>query len=254
MTAFLASFRNEWHKLMRRKKYIVFLCIGAGFCIAWAALGHLASTAIRQQSGGGILLALTPTPMGALPFFLQIMIPLLIFMGAADLITVEGTDGAMRAALCSPVERWKLYASKLAAIITYAAMYLACIFVTASLLNLLFGRPIRASAFFIDILAYALTLVPLAVLVCFAALAALLCRSGTMAMFLLMLAYLALNILPMFFPLLNELLFTSFLGWHRAWAGVLPRASRLIHMLAILLGYGMAFFAAGSLLFDRKEY
>ena len=95
MTSFAASYRNEWDKLMGRKKYIVFLCIGLFICVAWAALGQLISTFALQQ--GGLTLTLAPTPMGALPFFLHVMAPFLMFMGVTDLITVEGADGSMKA-------------------------------------------------------------------------------------------------------------------------------------------------------------
>ena len=101
---------------------------------------------------------------------------------------------------------------------------------------------------------YAITLVPLAILASFAALIALMGKSGTLTMFLLLLTYLLLSALPVFFPVLTEMLFTSYLSWYRLWIGALPSASKLIHMLAIVLGYGVVFLTAGSLLYDKKGY
>ena len=92
------------------------------------------------------------------------------------------------------------------------------------------------------------------VLIAFAALVALMGRSGTLTMFVLIALYVAMNILPLVFPVLSELLFTSYLGWYRLWIGVFPAASRLMHMVLVVFGYGAVFFTAGSLLFDRKEY
>ena len=252
MTAFLASTRNEWDKLIRRKKYLVFLYIGAGLCLLWTVLGQLVSDFVRRQ--GGLSLSLTPTPMGALGFFLQILVPFLMFMGVTDLITVEGTESTMKAMICRPVERWKLYTSKILAVVIYAAFYLACIFVVCAVLNQLFGKPLGVADLLIALVSYALTLVPLAVLACFAALIALMGHSGTLTMFLLLLSFLLLSVLPVFFPVLSEVLFTSYLSWYRLWIGALPGASKLIHMLLIVLGYGTVFFTAGSLLFDQKEY
>ena len=252
MTAFYASYRNELTKLMRRKKYIVFLVIGAIICLGWAVLGGLASGAIGRF--GGVAINLTPTPMGALGFFLQILIPFLIFMGVTDLITVEAAEGTMKGMICRPVERWKLYAGKLLAVMTYAAMYLALVFVVSSILNQAMGRPLSINEFLISFASYMLALPPLAVLAMFAALVALSGRSGSLIMLLLIASYLAMNVLPVIFPIFSELLFTSYLGWHRLWIGALPQGFRLIHIMSILAGYGVVFFMAGSLIFERKEY
>ena len=252
MTAFLASYRNECDKLLNRKKYIVFLCIGLGLCLIWTLLGHLLTNFIKQQ--GGLSLIFTPTPMGALSFFLQIFIPFLMFMGVTDLITVEGAEKTMKAAICCPVERWKLYASKILAVVTYAAAYLTCVFVICAVLTQISGKPLGASELLIALASYALTLIPLAILASFAALIALFGRSGTLTMFLLILIYILLNVLPIFFPVLTEMLFTSYLSWYRLWIGALPGATKLLHMIIIVFGYGTVFFTAGSLIFDRKEY
>ena len=252
MSAYAASLHNEWCKLMKRKKYWVFLIIGLCFCLLWALLGRFASNLI--SNAGGFFIDLTPTPMGVLPFFLQIMVPFLMFMGVTDLITVEGAEHTMKAMLVRPVERWKLYAAKITAVVLYAALYLICVFACSVALHLTLGTGVVSGDIFIALGSYALTLIPLAILACFAAFVALLGRSGTLTMFILLLCYLALSVLPVIFPALTEVLFTSYLGWYKLWIGALPGAKKLIHMLLIVLGYGVTFFMAGSLLFDRKEY
>ena len=252
MSSFFAAYRNEWSKLVSRKKYIVFVFIGVALCLLWTGLGKVASGFIRQQ--GGLSLTFTPTPMGALPFFLRVLVPFLMFMGATDLLTVECADSSMKAMICRPVERWKLFASKILAVLTYAAAYLTFVFVVCAVLNQLFGNPIGISGLLVALSSYALTLIPLAILACFAALIAVLGRSGTLTMFLLLISYLLLNVMPVFFPVLSEMLFTSYLSWYRLWIGALPGAAKLIHMLLIVLRYGTVFFTAGSLIFDRKGY
>jgi len=252
MSSFVASYRNEWDKLIGRKKYVVFLIIGLLICIIWAALGHLISSFALQRVG--LTLNLAPTPMGVLPFFLHVLVPFLMFMGLTDLITVEGADNTMKAMVCRPVERWKLYISKILSVVSYAAVYLVSVFVVSAALNQVFGRPLSVSGLLTALTSYALTLVPLAILASFAAFIALFGRSGTLTMFLLLFTYLVLNVLPVLFPVFNEMLFTSYLSWYRLWIGALPGAAKLVHMLLIVLGYGVVFFTAGSLLFERKEY
>jgi len=177
-----------------------------------------------------------------------------MFMGVTDLITIEGADNTMKAMIYRPVERWKLYFSKILAVITYAALYLACVFIVSAALNQIFGRPLSVSGLFTALASYALTLIPLAILASFAAFVALIGRSGTLTMFLLLVIYLLLSVLPFFFPVLSEMLFTSYLSWYSLWIGALPAASKLLHMLIIVFGYGVVFLTAGSLLFDRKGY
>ena len=252
MASLMASYRNEWAKLIARKKYIVFIFIGMAICLLWSGVGQLITGFAMTQAGFNI--NLTPSPMVALPFFLQILIPFLIFMGVTDLITVEGAENNLKAMLCRPVERWKLYASKLMAVVSYAAVYLLCIFVVTVTLNRLFGKPMQGNEIAMAFFSYALTLIPLAILSAYAALIALLGRSGTLTMFLLLVSYLLLNALPWFFPVLSEILFTSYLRWYRLWIGALPNFGKMLHMLLIVSGYATVFFTAGSLIFDRKEY
>ena len=257
MSGFYAAYLGEFKKLMWRKKYIVFIVIGIFICLLWAAIGSLAAGAALRF--GGIPLNLLPTPMGVFPFFAQTLIPLLIFMGVSDLLTAETL--VMKAVLGRPVARWKLYSGKMLAVITYAAIYLACIYIVSVFLNQLMaglagvgGRALGARELIDALFAYALTLLPLAVLTVFAGFIALLGRSASLTMLVLIVVYLSMRILPIAMPIFGELLFTSHIGWHRLWIGARPSASRLIHIMTIVIGYGAVFFTAGSLIFDRKEY
>ncbi|MCL2171534.1 MAG: ABC transporter permease [Defluviitaleaceae bacterium] len=251
MAAFYASYRNELNKLLWRRKYKVFLILGIGFCFLWAVLGNLAAGLIAR---GGFVVNLTPAPMGVLPFYLQLMLPLLIFMGAGDLITAEGGNGTMRSMLFRPIERYKLFAAKHLAILTYVGIFLVSIFIISAGLYQIFGRGASPGGFFAALASYALTLPPLAVLAAFALFIALFGRSTTLIMLILIASYIAMSVLPIFIPILSELLFTSYLGWHRIWVGAMPPLGRVLHMVIVLAGYGVVFFTAGSIVFDKKEY
>lgn len=248
-----AGIANEFSKLMARKKYMVFLIIGVAICCLWALIGNLISNLITSNFNS-ISLNLSPSPMGVLPFFLQVMVPFLMFMGVTDLFTVEASDHTIRASLIRPIERWKLFTSKICAVMIYAAGYLICIFIFSTVFQALFGQIASFSELMLTFLAYLLILIPLAVLACFAALIAMFGKSGTLVMFLLIMSYIILSVLPFVIPVLNELLFTSYLSWHKLFIGALPAFSKMANMLLIVFGYGVVFFTAGSLLFDRKEY
>jgi ABC-2 type transport system permease protein len=254
MKALAASYRNEWDKLMRRKKYIVFLCIAAALIILWALLMSLLSAFIQSNTYGGWSLNFTPTPMGTLPVFLFTFIPFLMFMGATDLITTEGAEHTMKASLYLPVERWKLYLAKILALVTYSALFLGTVYVITTALNQIMGRRLSIPELLIALASYASTLVPLLVLAAFASFISLIGRSSSLTMFLLIIIYLALMAITRVFPILHEMAFTSYLTWYRIWIGFLPGATKMIHMLVILFGWGAVFFLGGSLVFDRKEY
>ena len=247
-----ASYLNELTKLRARKKYVVFMFIGLAICIIWALLGNLITRIVQRNMS--LSLMLSPTPMGVLPLFLHVLLPFLIFMAVTDLFTVEVTDNTMKAMLILPVERWKLYTSKLFAVISYVAVYLAEIFIIASVCQLIFGRGETVSTILASAASYALILIPLFVLTCFSSLISLIGKSGTLTMLLLIVAYLAMNVLPILFPAVGPLLFTSYLSIYRLFIGAVPQLARLMNMLLIVLSSGAVFFLASTIIFDKKSY
>jgi len=248
MSSFNSAYRGEVRKIFWRTKYIAFLIIGVAICLIWAGLGSLLSgVAVRVA---GMPINIMPTPMGVFPLFAQTLIPLLIFMGASDLLTAE--SAVMKAIIGRPVERWKLYLGKILAIMSYVTVYLATIFALSAILGA--SRMAGTSELAGALLAYVLTLLPLMVLTLFAGLVALFGRSPALTMLVLIGSYILMRILPIAFPIFGELLFSSYIGWYRIWIGVRPSAVRLVHMFSIVAGYGIVFFTAGSLVFERKEY
>ena len=252
MATFNAAYQGEWIKLISRRKYIVFFVLGLTICVGWALLGHAAAQWLGHYSG--LWVNLVPTPIGALPFFLRVLMPLIIFMATTDLITTEANQGSIKASLYRPITRWKLYGAKLLAILTYVMVYLMAVFMALSFVSFLFASRFTFGDVTLAWAAYLLSVPPLAVLIAFAGLVALFSRSSTLVMFLLMAIYGMLYIIPLIFPVLFQALFTSYLGWHRFWIGIIPSPWRLVHMTVVLASYGVAFFMAGSLLFDRQEY
>lgn len=84
MERFLANLSNELFKLRRRKKYLVFLIIGAAICV-FSALRVLIVNYItdggvsRQAILGGLM-------SSNLPFVLLLFLPLMAIMATCDLL------------------------------------------------------------------------------------------------------------------------------------------------------------------------
>lgn len=249
MRTFTASLQNELKKLVTRKKFIVFLVIEILICL----LCGLINFAIGKVSLGMIStsLILSNMPMTLLSFFIQIYIPLIIFMASCDLFVAEVHDGTIRATLMRPVSRFKQYFSKVVAILILAAVYMATLFLITTIIK---GMSTHSVA---DIgenfLAYLLDLIPLIVLILFAAMLNQFFNSPSLSIFLCIIIFIGLYIFGIFVPQMSGLLFTGYLQWHNLWLGITIPFHAIINKMGILLGYGIIFGCIGYYFYERRE-
>jgi len=248
-----AAIRNETAKFFTHKKYIVFMVIGVAVSVFWSFLGNMITAGLSALSGQMLYIELGFTPTSSLPLFGNVLLPFLIFMGAADLFTAEFSDATIKASLIRPISRHKLYIAKVAAIFFYTALYLAVILAVGIVTGLISGAVRTPGALFGAIGAYALTLVPMLVMIVFAAIVALSFSSGSLVMFLLIVLLLSLYALPLFLPWIADLLFTNYLMWYSLWLGSAPAFGRMLNICLILFGYGAVFTFGGMLLFEGKD-
>ncbi|MDR0248557.1 MAG: ABC transporter permease [Oscillospiraceae bacterium] len=248
-----AALANEISKLLNHKKYIVFMALGVLFSVFWSFLGNMIVKGLALLGGASLFMELGFTPTSSLPLFACVLLPLLIFMGCADLFTAEFADHTIRACLIRPCHRVKLYAAKALAVLAYIAAYLAVILAVGEITGLISGAVNTPGKFFAAIGSYALTLAPLAVMTAFAALVSLVLGSGTLVMFLLILSLLVFAALPILLPFLNGLLFTDYLTWYRLWIGAVPPPGKMVNVTLILIGYGAAFTLGGMIVFERRD-
>jgi len=248
-----AAVKNEVIKLFTHKKYIVFMVLGALFSVFNSFLGNMIRNGISTLSGQTLTIDMGFTPTAALPLSANILLPLLIFMGATDLFTTEFADLTIKASLIRPIHRAKLYFAKVLAILVYVALYLAAILIIGEITGLISGAVRTPQAFFNAIWAYALTLVPMFILIVFSSLISLLFKSGTLVMFMLIFSMLFLGALSLILPLSRDLLFTNYLLWHNLWLGSVPSFGRMLNICLILFGYGAVFTFGGMIVFERRD-
>lgn len=247
MRLYLSGTRNEFCKLLARKKYFVFFIIEIAICV----LLLLVESAIIRVSKGLVNVGIVDMSLMMLTFFIQVYIPLVIFMASCDLFSSEVQDGTIRAVLMRPVSRFKIYLGKITAIMLMALAFLASLFITTILLEALFSGGIRS--FWISFGAYILDIVPLYILVLMAVFVNQFTKSSTLAMFLLILIYALLSIIGIFIPQLSGLLFTGYSQWHNIWIGQTIPFGPMLAKTGLLAGYGIIFMSAGYYLFDRRE-
>lgn len=247
------AIRNEWRKLMYHKKYIVLLVIGTLLGLIWSLTGRLLSISLNALIGSNYLWDFNSVPTSSLSMFSQVYLPLMIFMAVADLFAAEFSDLTIKASLLRPVTRLKLYTAKLCAIMMYIAFFLGVVFVVNMTAGIIVGGVDSFGVVARSLLAFMMTLIPLTVLACFAALISQVIKSGSLLMFLMILSLILLSVLPLLLPFTQNMLFTSFLGWYRMFTGKLPMIGSLLNNFITLLSSGAVFYLAGTLAFERKD-
>ncbi|MDD2216156.1 MAG: ABC transporter permease [Eubacteriales bacterium] len=249
MKTFTASLQNELEKIAAKKKFLVFLIIEILICL----LCGIINLAIGKVSSGMIStsLILSNMPMTMLSFFIQIYIPLVVFMAACDLFAVEIHDGTIRATMMRPVNRFKQYFSKVAAVLILAGVYIVTLFLVTTIIKGIGAH--SAAGLGINLLAYVLDMIPLIVLVLFAAMLNQFFNSPSLSIILCIILLIGFYIIGIIVPETSGLLFTGYMQWHNLWLGVTIPFHAMISKIGILLGYGMIFGCIGYYLFEIRE-
>lgn len=249
MQPFVANLKNELFKLSRRKKYIVFLILGALVCVG-SALRVLAADLILDEALPRELLVGGLTGENLL-FLLLLFLPLMALMGCCDLFAGEQADHTLRFSLMRPVGKGKLFFSKAAAVFLLCLFDLVALLAVSAAAQLIMGGGSKGVAR--SVASGLLDLVPLAVLILFFCLVNQLVKGSGLAVLVCLAVYVALVVVGTYVPAAGGLLFTGYLRWHNLWVGVALPFKAMLTRIGILAGYGLVFGSCGYLLFDRKE-
>ncbi|QAT42160.1 ABC transporter permease [Aminipila luticellarii] len=252
MTTFIASLKNELMKIFTRKKFLVLLIIEILICILCGGVNYL----IGKASAGAVStsLMLSNMPMNMLSFFIQIYIPLMIFMASCDLFALEVQDGTIRASFMRPVSRFKLYASKITAITIMSVLYLGVLFVLTTIMRWAGGSASTAAMGLVgSFAAYFLDIFPLIILILFAAMLNQFSSSPSLSIIICVILYAGLYIMGILVPQASGLLFTGYAEWHKLWLGITLPFVSMLSKISLLVGYGLVFGCIGYYLFERKE-
>ena len=249
MEQFAANLRNELFKLRKRKKYLVFLILGAIICVA-SALRVLVVTYLtdgevsRQAILGGLM-------SSNLPFILLIFLPLMAIMATGDLFVGEQADHTVRFSLMRPVSKGKLFFSKAMAVLVLCAFDLAVLYLVSTLAQVGLGG--GTEGILTSLGACLLDLIPLAVLILFFCLINQLLKGSGLTVLLCVVVYIALLVMGTYLPAVGGLVFTGYLRWHNLWIGITLPFLSLLPRIGLLAGYGLVFGCCGYFLFERKE-
>ncbi len=247
MRKFFACLRCETKKLSLRKKYTVFSIIMAAICV----LGTLLSTLLSKVTVSAQLKFTINMPMTILPMMTQFVIPLIAIMAACDLFASEYHNQTIKAQLMRPVSRFKIYLAKVIAVFLICAAIMLITFAAAAVCSLFSGTAENVPY---SLGAYLLDLIPVFILILLAAALNQITKGPTSAMFLCIVVYILAKAIGVFVPVMDGLLFTSYMQWHRLWLGTAVHIKELSSKTLLLLGYGVTLFSAGYWLFLSREY
>lgn len=248
MKAFIACYLGEFKKLRLKKKYTVFTIISALLCIMLALISALIGKAASISSGSLTL----SVPMTVMSIFTQLIMPLVAAMAVCDLFATEYHDLSIKAQLMRPVTRFKIYTGKLCAVFTVCTLIFLSVYAISALSDFAFTQ--NRGGLLYSFGAYVLNLIPLIPVILMAALINQFAKGSTSAMFLCIIIYILMKVAGILVPILDSLLFTGYLEWHKLWLGTTLPLGALISKCILLLGYAITFFSGGYFLFLKREF
>lgn len=247
MRALLLNTKNEFAKLLTRKKYIVITILGALICIL-----RLGGSALIAKLSDGAVVIKSNLTMEMVGFVMDILVPLIIFMAVCDLFSGEAQDDTFKASLMRPLTRFKVMMSK-----SLAAFFLGCASVLVMLVICLIIQIISGispSSISQTLAAYFIDMIPILSVVSMAVLINMLSKSPTLAMLLCIVVYIFFKYLNFYVSPLGQMIFTAYSQWHKIWIGSSLPLTALLSKIGILFGSVLILYTSSYIIFDRKDY
>jgi len=248
MSKIFENFKGELFKLVARKKYLVLMIIGMLICAVPPLIMSLISSLARTN------VRISDVAMMNSTLLIDILLPIIIFMAVTDLFCSEFRNNNIKITLMRPISRFKVYLSKTLAVFCLVAINLGAFWVASSLLEFLFNASGAMPFIAVSLAAFAVNLVPLFVLILMAALINQITNGSSLAMFLCIAVYAALQYASLFIGWANGIFFVQYMQWDRILIGTMLPFGALLSRITLVLGYGITFFVGGFYLFNRKEF
>jgi ABC-2 type transport system permease protein len=250
MNILQANLINETQKMFLKSKVAACFIVSAVIPVGIALLIAL----LHNKVG---ILAVGPAgfPVFILGFFTSVLLPLFIFMWAADIFAGELGEGNLKVVLVRPISRFKVYLSKVLALAVSTVLLLAVILITTLLCGIILGG--SGSDYLAGLgsglKAYLVAIIPMVSLAIAAAFIAQFFKSSSGALTTSIFIYIGARVLPVVFPSSSKVLLFSYTNWHTMWLGSFAAPEKLIYAFLIMLSSCIIFFTSGYNLFDIKE-
>ncbi len=246
MNRTLFALKKELFKLAHRKKYIVFILIGAAVSmVRWGG-----SALIARITDGQIAVKTNMT-LEMLPFAVEVLVPIIMFIAAADLFTHEFSADTLKMCMMQPVSRFKLLTAKAAAVVITGAASLMVMYIVNIVIQLLSGGSLAQAP--VTLLAYIIDILPL-IGIAFLGILINVCLKGSASAMLLCLAvYAAMKYLGLYVAGSESFLFTASAKLHIMILGQALPMRILMYKMGILFGSILILYSLSYIIFDKKN-
>jgi len=185
----------ELKKIFGHKKYLVLLILQIIiFGLSSINTGVATSTKIMAAST-------------KLYFINYLVIPLMVFMLAADVFPQEFNDLSIKNVMLRPISRFKIFVSKILAIIDFMFINLGLLGITVTLVGRAFSLKVIAL--------YLANILPCLAFAALGIFIALIFKTSTLSMFISIVVYLSMILLQLYNTTMGAMLFTSQLGFYK---------------------------------------
>lgn len=246
MRRFLFALQKELTKLLRRKKYAVFFLLGV-----LASVLRSGGAALVTRLSGGAVSVKTNLPLEMLPFSVEILVPIIMFIAASDLITREQSEDTLKACLMQPVSRFKLLSAKTAAVIILGAAELVAMWAANTAIHLVSGG--AASGVAAALAAYLIDIIPLVGIAFLGVLINVCLKSPASAILLSLAVYALMKYMGLYVAGSASLLFTAGAKLHTMLLGQPLPPGVLLNKAGILFGSILILYSLSYIIFDKKN-
>ncbi|MHB8171163.1 MAG: ABC transporter permease [Thermincolia bacterium] len=247
MDRLYAGVQNELHKLFARRGTIFFMFLLALFpLVAGPLLGQFQSRmGIAAVDASGFALII-------LDISTSLVLPLFIFMAAADSFTGEVGTKTLKLTLTRPISRLKIFISKTITLGLYISVMLAIIWITSLISGLFWVQGFSFQGLYKVVIAYIVSWLPLMVLGLMAVSFAQGFKSSSSALIVTLILYVVMKLLLFLFPSGAALFPPYYTDWYLQWIQG-SSYDRLYQGLIYLLSGCTFFFTLGYYAFNQKE-
>jgi ABC-2 type transport system permease protein len=248
MHSLYANLRNETEKLWTRR-------ITKGFLLLTLLLPVISAILLAAlQNNIGVIGGLgSNLPMLMLSLFTFALLPLFLFVTAADSFTGEVAARTLKLVLLRPITRAKVFASKVLAIAVYIAVHLGALWIASVLSGSFIPGGDVTGGLLDSIQAYTASFLPMIAIGLITVLIAQCFNNSTGAMALIIFIYAAAKFIPFIVPQVSMWSVFSYTNWYVMWVGNGASISKLLNSFVLLLAYCIMAYTAGLIIFDRKQ-
>lgn len=246
MSSLKAAFINELYKISKKKKIFVAAILCLAVIIAGAVISCIANNFLGINiTGRGEFSVMM------LPVFVSVIIPLFTTFICIEMFCGEFANNTIKTTLLSPATRLTIFTAKIGAM----AVFILAMLVFSMLVSFAAAVIIRHTEYNIPkILAtYLISFLPLLVFGLMTAMVANMAKGGGIAFMICILVYLVFKVLELLNPMYASLFFTSEMSMYVLLNAPLISIAKLLRLTAILIGYIIALFSYGYLMFERKS-